>query len=163
VKDITSFGRPDGLAGAEARRGVHPDGMSSRGRTYPKDGEWREVQLPAHSSRSGLYVKGTGWAGGLLFDTENLRGQRRTRPAVLPIEDVGDGQEDAGRRSAGTGSPHRGQVASSIRERRRTIGSAWHEAWTIASGATGQTDGHMRRWFRGTYGRSGRDPDLGSV
>jgi integrase len=65
----------------------HPDGLQFHVKDYPKDGDWREVKLPAHLlAKLAAYVKEHGLdADDLLFEHEQpTEARRRTRPAVLP-------------------------------------------------------------------------------
>lgn len=65
----------------------HPDGMQFHVKDYPKDGEWREVKLPAHLlAKLAAYIKEHELRpDDLLFEHEQpTEARRRTRPVVLP-------------------------------------------------------------------------------
>lgn len=137
----------------------HPDGLQFHVKDYPKDGEWREVKLPAHLlAKLAAYIKEHGLRpDDLLFEHEQpTEARRRTRPATLPDPKTLGWTEknEAGRRyrhgttSAYTAGRCRCQfcrdVQADYRARRRAEG--FDNPRPVR---TVKTDGHIGGdWFR---------------
>lgn len=137
----------------------HPDGSHFYVKDYPKDGEWREVQLPAHLiAKLAAYVREHHLGSEeLLFRHENpTEAKRLRRPAVLPDpKTLGwTDRNAAGRRyrhgtlsaySAGRcRCQHCRNAQADYRARRRSSGlDAPRNVRTVT------TDGHIgNNWFR---------------